>query len=347
MMETFLLVWGQVVAILLCGLMLDVIVGDPQFRLHPVRLIGAAITAAERVLRRPAASPTAQRLAGMVAVLLVVGGTVAVAGCLLWLLVDHIGIMLPALLVWAAVAVRDLLRESSAVLTHLQRNNLPAARAQVARIVGRDTATLDEPEVVRAAVETVAESACDGIIAPLCWAAAFALPLAAWAALHPGSTAWHVAVYAPLGALFCRAVNTLDSMLGHKDDRYRYFGWAAARLDDLVMYVPARLTALLMLLAAPRPRPPLSAMLTIVRRDAPRHPSPNAGWPETAAAAALGVQLGGMNFYDGIAVDYPRFGNATRALHANDILGVNRLVIHALALLLIALCLPLMLLLFS
>lgn len=346
-MAVSLLLWGQVVFILLCGLMLDVIIGDPQFRLHPVRLIGAAITASERVLRRPAASSAAQRLAGMLAVLLVVGGTLAVAGCLLWLLIDHSGIMLPALLIWVAVAVRDLLHESGAVLTHLRRADLPAARTQVARIVGRDTADLDEPEVVRAAVETVAESACDGIIAPLCWTAVCALPLAAWAALHPDGATWHIAVYAPLGALFCRAVNTLDSMLGHKDDRYRHFGWAAARLDDLVMFVPARLTALLMLLAAPRPRPPLAAMLALVRRDAPRHPSPNAGWPETAAAAALGVQLGGTSFYDGIEVDYPRFGDATRTLQADDILLVNRLVIHALALLLIALCLPLMLLLFS
>lgn len=345
-MAAFSLLWGQVVVILLCGLMLDLLIGDPHFRLHPVRLIGAAITAAERVLRRPAVSPAAQRVAGMVAVLLVVGGTMAIGGCLLWLLVDHIGVMLPALLVWAAVAVRDLLRESNAVFSHLQRGDLPAARAQVARIVGRDTAALDEPEVVRATVETVAESACDGIIAPLCWAAAFALPLAAWAALHPGTT-WHVAVYAPLGALFCRAVNTLDSMLGHKDDRYRYFGWAAARLDDLVMYVPARLTALLILVVAPRPHPPLAAMLALVRREAPHHPSPNAGWPETAAAAALGVQLGGTNFYDGIAVDYPRFGSATRPLQTDDIARTNRLVLAALRLLLIALCLPLMLLLLS
>ena len=188
--------------------------------------------------------------------------------------------MVSILVIYTTIAARDLARHSMAVLRPLAAGDLVEARRRVALIVGRDTARLDEAGVVRAAVESVAESTVDGVTAPLFFAV----------------------VAGPVGAMVYRAINTLDSMFGHQDERYREFGWAAARIDDLANYLPARLTAPLVCLAALllRQRPRLAC--AILARDGRKHASPNAGLTEAAMAGALGVQLGGVNYYDGQTV---------------------------------------------
>ncbi|HXP07934.1 MAG TPA: adenosylcobinamide-phosphate synthase CbiB, partial [Acidobacteriaceae bacterium] len=195
--------------------LLDWIAGDPEWFPHPVRLIGRTTQAAEKMLRRPGQTARAELIAGAALTVAVVGlSYVSTAKAVKW----GAGILLG----WTCLATRNLIDESFAVIRALEKPDLPQARQRLARIVGRDTQALNETEVHRALIETLAESACDGIVAPLFYMAAGGVPL----------------------AMAYKAVNTLDSMIGHADQRYFYFGKTAARLDDVVNYIPARLTAL-------------------------------------------------------------------------------------------------------
>jgi adenosylcobinamide-phosphate synthase len=187
------------------------------------------------------------------------------------------------LLAWTCLAARNLIDESLAVIRALEKPDLPHARERLARIVGRDTEALNETEVHRALIETMAESACDGMVAPLFYMAVGGVPL----------------------AMAYKAVNTLDSMIGHADQRYVYFGKAAARLDDVANYIPARLTALAIVAAAGVES---KSALQIWRRDGSKHKSPNAGQPESAMAGALRVCLGGVNTYAGEPMEAPLLG---------------------------------------
>lgn len=198
------------------------------------------------------------------------------------------------------LAARDLWDHVRAVDNPLQDGDLPAARRTVAMIVGRDTAELSESEVARATVETVAESAADGVIAPLLYLAIGGAPL----------------------ALAYKAVNTLDSMIGHRDERYADFGWASARLDDLINWIPARVAAMLLILGASLVTGQLERVRNgwrVFQRDGSLHPSPNSGRPEAAMAGILGVRLGGTNFYEGIAQDRPVLGAEGRSAEPRDI----------------------------
>jgi adenosylcobinamide-phosphate synthase len=223
-------------------------------------------------------------------------GTIELAGRFHWAVRSGAEI----LLAFTTLAARDLVDHARTVLRALESGSLDGARQAVSRIVGRDVAELSEPEVVRATVETVAESTADGVVAPL-----FYLTLGG----------------APL-AMAYKAVSTLDSMIGHRDARHRYFGWASARLDDSANWVPARLTACLFVLASwflsRRAKTALCAW-AIVRRDGRKHPSPNSGWPEAAMAGYLGVQLGGVNLYDGVPEERPLLGDPGAALRAAHI----------------------------
>jgi adenosylcobinamide-phosphate synthase len=192
--------------------------------------------------------------------------------------------------------VRELHRQSATVINRLAAGDLNGARQALAMIVGRDTAELDEQAILRACIETVAENSSDGIVAPLC-----GLGLAG-----------------PLGGVLCKAVNTMDSMIGYRNDRYREFGRVAARLDDLLNWLPARLTALLMMAVALPLGLDARGAWRIARRDARRHASPNAGFPEAAAAGALGVQLGGPACYFGQWQEKPTFGDPGRLLTIDD-----------------------------
>lgn len=271
----------------------DAVAGDPRWLPHPVKLMGFVIAWCDEQVRPRCARPSARRLAGGV-LAVSLPASMYVLG---WLAIELAGLMhdllgqgMELFLAWTTLAARDLVDHGLAVERALVRGSLSDARAAVALIVGRDTEALSEPEVVRATVETVAESVSDGVVAPLVYLAVGGAPL----------------------ALAYKAVNTLDSMVGHLDERYREFGWASARLDDLANWVPARVTAWLLVLAAgPVLRDARAVRRTwhVLSRDGAKHPSPNSGRPEAAMAGALGVQLGGTNFYDGATVERPLLGD--------------------------------------
>jgi adenosylcobinamide-phosphate synthase len=265
-------------AILASALLLDLMLGDPRWLPHPVVIIGRLITALESVLTR--ITPH-KKLAGILLLLLTAGS----AGTAAWLLIRGsyllhplAGFLASAGISYTCLATRSLHRESALVADALAAGNIAEARRWLAYIVGRDTDALDESEIWRALIETVAENTSDGIIAPLFW-----LTLAG-----------------PVGGMVYKAVSTLDSMVGYRNQRYLEFGWASARMDDLLNFVPARLTALLMILAAPLAGLSPKGALAVTRRDRLKHPSPNSGHPEAAAAGALGVRLGGSASYKGI-----------------------------------------------
>jgi adenosylcobinamide-phosphate synthase len=199
---------------------------------------------------------------------------------------------LNCLLIYFCVACSDMRQHALRVLKALKQKDLGSARDQVAMIVGRDTGSLDEAGVLRACIESVAESACDGLVAPLFYAFLGGAPL----------------------ALAHKAVSTLDSMIGHKHGYYRDFGWAAARLDDILNWIPARLTAALASLLAPLAGGSIWEAWTTAWRDAPKQPSPNSGWPEGAFAGALGIELGGAVSYKGVLVEKAKLGLARQPL---------------------------------
>ncbi|HEX4148083.1 MAG TPA: adenosylcobinamide-phosphate synthase CbiB, partial [Pirellulales bacterium] len=282
----------------------DLLVGDPRWLPHPVRLIGKAASGLEAALARLLGRGY---LAGVVFTVTLVAGSWLAAAALVALAAAYdprLGLLVETLLVYTALAARDLDVESRRVFTDLAAGSVSRARQSLAAIVGRDTAGLGEPEIVRAAVETVAENTVDGVVAPLLFAMIGGAP----------------------AALAYKAVNTLDSMVGHLDDRYRRFGWASARLDDLANFVPARLARPLFALAAVVCRLNAVGSWRISRRDGHKTASPNAGISEAAVAGALGVQLGGVNFYGGEPVAGPLLGDPLRPLERADIPRTIRLM---------------------
>jgi adenosylcobinamide-phosphate synthase len=295
------------------GWLLDALFGDPEP--HPVRGIGRVISRLEPVLH------PLGRKGGVLLVLLVAGGTwLASWGMVAFAVRLHpwLGVLASSVLVFYAMSLRTLDREVRAVARALAGGDLPEARRRVGRIVGRDTGALDPAAVARAAVEAAAESSVDGVTAPLLFAAVGGGPL----------------------AMAYRAVNTLDSMVGHKDARYREFGWASARLDDLLNFLPARVTGCLLVLSASLAGEDAAGAWRIFRRDRLRHASPNAGHPEAAMAGALGLRLGGPSAYAGETVDKPWMGDGSEAVEAGHILRGMRLV-HVASVLALGTCVAL------
>jgi len=267
---------------------------------HPVTWIGALIAWLDRTLNQPGRG----RAWGVLALTAIIGATLLVTLPVAWLCrTMPFGFVVEGLLASSLIAQKSLRDHVLAVakgLTH----SLSEGRAKVAMIVGRDPETLDEAGVARAAIESLAESTSDGVVAPLFWLLLFGLP--------------GIAVY--------KAVNTADSMIGHKTERHLMFGWASARFDDLLNLVPARLSALLVALAAVlAPGASPRAALATALSDARKHESPNAGWPEAAFAGALRFRLGGPRAYQGEVVDLPSFGTGRANLGAGDILSGLRL----------------------
>ena len=276
---------------------------------HPVTWLGRLISAIDAAWNRDSDPPAFRRAAGVAGALLVIAISVAIGWVLQSLLPwGWMEIILVGVLAWPLVALRSLHDHVAAVAKPLQAGDIAAARAAVSRIVGRDPATLDEAGIARAAIESLAENASDGIVAPVFWGALFGLP----------------------GILGYKAINTLDSMIGHRSERHEAFGWAAARIDDVANFIPARLTGFLFVLLASRRSEALSCMT----RDARRHRSPNAGWPEAAMAGALGVRLSGPRIYRGSATDEPWLNEGARDPLAADI--SQGLTIYRRAMLLLA-----------
>lgn len=292
----------------MCGLLLDLLFGDPRWMPHPVVAMGKMITGLEKTLRkRFGKTPRGELCAGAcLAVFLPVFWFAVPALCLwgLGLLHPLLRFFLHAFWCWQVLALHDLRKESMAVYERLRAGDLPGARRAVSYIVGRETAQLSAEGVTKAAVETVAENTSDGVVAPLLF-------------LAIGG--------APLGLAY-KAINTMDSMIGYKTPRYLFFGRAAAKLDDAANFVPARLTALLMILCCAAPGFSMRGAFHVWRRDRFHQPSPNAGQAEAACAGGLGVQLGGPARYFGVAVEKKTIGDALRPITPEEIRRANVLL---------------------
>lgn len=294
--------------LLIAAYVLDLIIGDPRSLPHPVVYMGKAISALERLIRRWVSQPRSLKRAGVLLPLLIAGGAWVLTALLVGLLygvTPWLGWAAEAWLISTTIASKGLKEAGLAVYVELRKGDLPAARRALGMIVGRDTAGLDSPEIVRGTVETVAENIVDAIISPLFFALLGGAPL----------------------AMAYRAVNTLDSMVGYKNDKYRDLGWASARLDDVTNYIPARITALLLTLCALVLQLDWRSCWRTVLRDARLHPSPNSGYPESAVAGALGIRLGGENVYHGITSFRAYMGEPLRAMQPEDIIVTSRLML--------------------
>jgi adenosylcobinamide-phosphate synthase len=280
------------------ALAIDAVLGWPEqlFRLigHPVTWLGRLINGVDEACNRDSDSPAFRRTAGVVATLM----TIALPTAFAWIVQVQLTtgwsrIVIGGILAWPLVALRSLHDHVAAVAQPLQSGKLEAARLAVSRIVGRDPAGLDEAGIARATIESLAENTSDGVIAPMFWGAIFGLP----------------------GLVGYKTINTLDSMIGHRTPRHEAFGWAAARIDDLANFIPARLTGLLFAIVSARPSDTISCMM----KDAHHHRSINAGWPEAAMAGALRVRLSGPRVYHGTLTDEPWLNGGARDPLATDI----------------------------
>lgn len=307
------------VAAVVAGFLLDALLGDPRRIPHPIVAMGNAIAWLEPRLRAAFPdTPSGARRAGVVLVAVLCAGSFGATWCLIavaGLVHPLLGFAVETWLCYQALAACELRRQSMRVVRELTREGLPAARRAVGMIVGRDTEALDERGVLKAAVETVAENTADGVVGPLVY-------------LIVGG--------APLGMLY-KAVNTMDSMVGYKNERYLDFGRAAARVDDVLGFVPARLAALCMIAAAPAAGLSAKGAWRIWRRDRFNHASPNSAQTESAMAGALGVELAGSAVYFGKLVEKPTMGDATRPIEREDVRRANRLMVLASALSLVVL----------
>jgi len=307
---------------LLIALLLDLMVGDPRWLPHPVRIIGFFCNSFEHLFRVLCLSKSR---AGFFTVISVLFVTVAGTAFVLAVLEQIAPVLAQAtavLLLYTTVAIRDLLKHSKDVykqLTNSGASDLNPARKAVAMIVGRDTSVLGRKGIIRASIETVAENMVDGITAPLFYGILFTL-------LSPltGISPIYLAVY---GAIGYKAVNTMDSMIAYKNERYLVFGKWAARLDDIINFLPARISALLLIPAAALCGNDWQSATTVLKKDRLAHSSPNAAHTEAAVAGALGVELGGTSCYFGKSVVKPVIGRNRNAIRAQDILNCNKLVV--------------------
>ncbi len=291
-MEMLKLVW--------MAFLLDLILGDPRWMPHPVSAMGWVIAKGEAGLRKLFRSPPGLRVAGSLLTVSLVGGVFVSYWAFIRLAGSYhpmLAVLFQVFFISQCLAVKSLGQHALAVWEALTDRDHPRARLAVAKMVGRDTALLDEGEISRAAIESVAESTVDGIISPLFFAFLGGAPL----------------------AMAFKAVSTLDSSIGYLNDHYRDFGWAAAWLDDIANYIPARLTGLCFLLLAPMTAGGLPGVAEALWRDSGRHLSPNSGIPEAATAGALGIQLGGTNCYGGVPSHRATMGRAWRPIEIADI----------------------------
>lgn len=293
------------------GFLLDLLLGDPYCLPHPIRLIGNLIAALEKRLLGQNGKRNEKRELrnGYLLVVIVIVLTVLVTALLLvgaYCLHPYLGVLVELLMTYQILAAKCLKVESMKVYKCLKSEGLVAARKAVSMIVGRDTAVLDEEGVTKAAIETVAENTSDGVIAPMLY----------------------TALGGPILGFFYKAVNTMDSMVGYKNDKYLYFGRAAANLDDIVNYIPARISAYFMILATFLSGKSFNGRQAykIYKRDNRNHASPNSAQTESVCAGALGIQLAGDTSYFGKVVKKPYIGDALRKVEYEDIKRVNHLM---------------------
>lgn len=313
-------------ALLILAFLLDLAIGDPRWLPHPVRIMGGTISRTEIYLRKLEVN---EKLKGILLVAAIVATTFVVT----WLVV-HILLRMSStshflfltsyfLIVYLAsttIAVRELINSAEAVIKAVKNSNIEFARERLSMIVGRDTHALTEKEILKATMESLAENLSDGVIAPVFYLVVGGLPL----------------------AMAYKAINTLDSMVGYRNDRYINFGWAAARLDDIANYIPARITGLLIVMVSflvSRSLLTVNCSLKTMLRDGRKHLSPNSGMPEAAMAGALGIRMGGPSAYGGIVIEKPYIGDvrtedysrafeqAIAIVKASSILGIATAIV--------------------
>ena len=266
--------------LLIIAVVIDIIIGDPQLYPHPVVMMGKVINLLEIRLRKVVKRKVTEKMAGLFLVIIMIILTFSLTFYILKLanyLNNYLGFIITVFLLSTTIAIKGLVKAGKKIYQALKEENITLARRELAKVVGRDTKNLKKSEIIRGTIETLAENTSDGIIAPIFYAALGGVPL----------------------AMAYKAINTMDSMLGYKNKRYRYFGWAAARVDDFANWIPARITAVLFVLVALILGKDWKRAIKVIRRDARKHPSPNAGYPEAAVAGILGLRLGGVNYYQG------------------------------------------------
>ena len=293
--------------IIFAGFIADCIFGDPVYRFHPVRIMGNIISAGDKLLRKENQNNAAKFILGTFLSLFLVAVVYGFYFTVLFFLYKiHliVGIVVEICFCYQIIAAKALKHESMKVYYALEQNDIPQARLWLSWIVGRDTENLNEEQISKAAVETVAENLSDGVIAPMIY-------------IFIGG--------APLGFAY-KAVNTLDSMIGYNNEKYAYFGKFAARLDDTANFLPSRISALLMILGAVICKLNVKQAWEIFRRDRYKHKSPNSAQTESVCAGALGVSLSGDNYYRGVLVQKPAIGDALRPVVKDDIKLANKLM---------------------
>ena len=293
---------------LFVGVILDFILGDPHGWWHPVIGIGKIITRTEHIVRNIfPKNKRGERIGGAVLAIVVIVVSVAIPAILLYI-AYHLhwiaGIILEAIMCYTMLAAKSLKVESMKVANALEQEGLEAGRKAVSMIVGRDTQRLDETGVIKAAVETVAENTSDGVIAPLIF----------------------MGIFGAVGGFFYKSINTMDSMIGYRNEKYQYFGTVAAKLDDIVNFIPARISAIIMVVSAFLCGMDGKEAFHIFKRDRYNHASPNSAQTESVMAGALGVQLAGDAWYFGIKHEKPTIGDAKRPVELKDIQRSNRLM---------------------
>ncbi len=296
-------------AAVLIGFIIDAIVGDPYFLPHPVMAMGKLISFLDKKLRRGNGDKNDIRRGALTVVIVTLVSTAVPAALLFgaWMIHPVVYLVINSIMCWQIVAARQLARESGRVAKALEKGDTEAARKAVSNIVGRDTDVLDESGICRAAVETVAENSSDGVVAPL----------------------FYTFLFGAVGGFLYKAVNTMDSMIGYKNEKYLYFGRAAAKTDDVFNFIPSRLTAYLMIISCPLCRLDIKNAYRIFRRDRYKHASPNSAQTESVCAGALNVRLAGDAVYGGKVHKKEYIGDDIKPTEPADIKRANRLMYAA------------------
>lgn len=294
---------------LILGLIMDLILGDPYCLPHPIRIIGLGIEKVENRLRKKSDSQSLQKKKGIILLLIIALGTFvfyAILKLVTYGINFYLGVLIESFVIYQILAVKCLKDETMRVYRALEEGDMPSARKWISYLVTRNTAEMDEEEIVKATVETISENIVDGITSPL-----FFIALGG----------------APLGMLY-KAVNTLDSMVGYKNEKYLSFGWASAKMDDVLNYIPARLTGLIIVLVSALFGYDSKNAWKILNRDKRNHASPNSPYSEAPVAGALRIQLGGRATYFGVIKDKPTMGDPLVPIERHHIKDTNKLMVE-------------------
>lgn len=292
------------------GAVTDIFWSDPNYRYHPVRMLGKAIAFTEKHVRKSCVNDRTLKMGGIILTLLIVLGTYLSVYCLLLLANKYselLATFISIFLIYSFLALQSLVDAANGIFHSLKHDPITCTRNKLAMIVGRDTQQLNEQQITKATIETVAENSVDGVIAPLFFLFIGGVPL--------------MAAY--------KAVNTLDSMVGYQNSHYKAIGWCSAKLDDIANYVPARLSLLFITFSAFLFKKDYQNAWKIGRRDCYQHKSPNSAWSEATVAGALNIQLGGGNYYHGIYVDKPTIGDDINSVNIHHIKQTNHLIYGA------------------